>query len=135
VAQPTDDPRPLLEAFFAEVLAQPRAWLHLDTKREGGWPWDDPGPDLVGTEVYEGGFRLRYSGRPHPIEVTGVERAVRAHHGWGPHALELHGDMLLHTLMERRPLLGFARPPRAWEVRSPVLWLVSPKGYGQQREE
>ena len=121
------DPRGVLEAFFAEMIALREPRLHIDTKPEGDPPLENlcPGPHLVGAKVFRWGFRLWFFGRLHPIEVTGVEAAVRGRDGRGRHVLELHGDMAVRVPHERPPLLGFARVPRIEQRRTPVLRLVS----------
>ena len=123
------DPREVLEAFFAEMLALREPRLHIGTKPEGGRPSKNlcPGPHLVGAKVFRRGFRLWFFGRLHPIEVTGVEAAVRGRDGRGRHVLELHGDMAVRVPHERPPLLGFARVPRIEQWRTPVLWLDGPR--------
>ena len=125
------DPRPILETFFARVLARPRPRLHIDTKPESVRLRDDGAPIFVGAEVgfFRRGlgldFNLWFFGKAHPIDVSGVGSAVRRRFAWGADALELHGVIAVRTLEDRRPLLGLARAPRPWRLRSRVLWLVS----------
>ena len=127
MAPPAVDPRSLLEAYFAEVLLLKRPELRVGLQRTPpGRPWDETGHWFVGADFFEGGFRLRFFGRPHPVEITGVTTATRTAYGWATHGLELRGDILVRRPREPGTLLGFPRKPKVRELRTPVLWMGSP---------
>lgn len=125
-----DDPQSLLKRFLQEARVIALRALPWGERRR---TWYSGLLDFYDLEVFDGGFRLRFSDvegyRAGFLEVTGVLTAyqpARQAEWRSRRALELHGDILVRvSLVRDRPWLGLLpRGPKFEEVRTPVLGVL-----------